>query len=98
MKLRKLFVLAALIPMVLTGCNNKSKKLKSISLTDANGQTAEIVLNAGGTSEVKFTYDPAELKPSFSWVSSDEKVATVTPKEGGATLNGKLAGEAKRLR
>ena len=40
MKLRKLFVLAALVPMVLTGCNNKKeKKLKSITLTAESAKT-----------------------------------------------------------
>ena len=98
MKLRKLFVLAALIPMVLTGCNNKSKKLKSITLSAESAKTEsgfDAVIDAGGTQLLKYTYSPEDLKPTFSWTSTAENIATITPKEGGGTLNAKAAGEAE---
>ena len=98
MKLRKLFVLAALIPMVLTGCNNKSKKLKSITLSAESAKTEsgfDAVIDAGGTQLLKYTYSPEDLKPTFSWTSTAENVATITPKEGGGTINAKAEGEAE---
>ena len=99
MKLRKLFVLAALVPMVLTGCNNKKeKKLKSITLTAESAKTEsgfDAVYDAGSTGLLKYSYEPADLKPTFSWVSTKETVATVTSKEGGGQVNAKAAGEAE---
>ena len=98
MKLRKLFVLAALIPMVLTGCNNKNKKLKSITLSAESAKTEsgfDAVIDAGGTQLLKYTYSPEDLKPTFSWTSTAESVATITPKEGGGTINAKTAGETE---
>ena len=101
MKLRKLFVIAALIPMVLSGCTgNKEKKLKSITLSAENAKTEGefVLLDAGATQTLKFTYEPAELTtvPEFTWVSTVESVATVTPKSSGsATLSGKGAGETE---
>ena len=100
MKLTKLFVFAALVPMLLTtGCNKKKeKKITSVTLTAESAKTEsgfDAVIDAGGTQLLKYTYSPEDLKPTFSWTSTAEGVATITPKEGGGTLNAKGAGEAE---
>ena len=96
MKLGKLFVLAALIPMVLSGCNSKKKLKITLSAESAKTESGfDAVVDAGGTQLLSYTYTPADYKATFSWVSSAESVATVTPKEGGGTLNAKAAGEAE---
>ena len=98
MKLRKLFVLAALVPMVLTGCNNKKKQKLSITLSAESAKTEsgfDVVLDAGSTAALKYSYTPESYTGTFSWVSSAESVATVNGKEKGGTLNAKAAGEAE---
>ena len=99
MKLGKLFVFATLVPLMLTGCNNnKSKKLKSITLSAESAKTEsgfDAVYDAGSTGLLSYSYEPKELKPTFTWVSTKESVATITPKEGGGTVNAKVAGEAE---
>ena len=97
MKLAKLFVLAALVPMALSGCNFKKKV--SITLTAENAKTEsgfDVVLDAGSTGTLKYTFTPASYTGSFSWVSSKEEVSSVVQKESGVgTLTGKTAGEAE---
>ena len=56
MKLGKLFVLAALIPMVLSGCNSKKKLKITLSAESAKTESGfDAVVDAGGTQLLSYT-------------------------------------------
>ncbi len=78
----------AVITAVINGvegiCNLTVSDTEINGISIKNGQENALVVNKGDKKELEVEFDPADpTNKTLNWSSSDEQIATVTPKDGG---------------